>query len=523
MRLRSRLAVLLVSLWACHRHAQTSADGDDADGAAAEVATVTGPSAASDAGPPSKDAPRVWAITQVAPIFSGMEFPPKDPDKAEPERRNVVRLGYFRSGESVPIKSGPTKTSSCSEGWFELLEGGFVCGRFVTQDSSNATMLRPPLDEGPLPYKYAMNLVNGAPLYREIPTIAQRTANEKNMLVGRTRSGDLERAQQSAAEEDGGVPWYLQDHKGARPMVSFEDMRGDHGPDLLMRMVKGFYVGVDGEVKTPHHHRDGQTGGGKLWRTTSNAFVPEEYVLVHQPVTEFEGVDFRDAQEARKLPLGWVTNPRGAWKFTVDTDAQKVHRKDHMDRFTIVELTGKEVEIHFKHYYEMKDGFWLRDVDGAITKPGGAPDGLLPDEKWIDVNLGMQSLVAFEGTKPIYATIISSGRRDDKDPTKDHPTQTGNFRVREKHIAATMDDDSASDGPYSIQDVPWIMYFHGGIALHGAFWHSAFGHQHSHGCVNLTPYDAKKLFMWTGPRLPEGWHGIHATDSNPGTRVIVHD
>ena len=86
-----------------------------------------------------------------------------------------------------------------------------------------------------------------------------------------------------------------------------------------------------------------------------------------------------------------------------------------------------------------------------------------------------------------------------------------------------MDDDSASDGPYSIQDVPWIMYFHSGIALHGAFWHSSFGHERSHGCVNLEPYDAKNLFGWVGPRLPDGWHGIHATDANPGTRVIVHE
>ena len=48
-----------------------------------------------------------------------------------------------------------------------------------------------------------------------------------------------------------------------------------------------------------------------------------------------------------------------------------------------------------------------------------------------------------------------------------------------------MDGDVASDGPYSIEDVPWIMYFNGGFALHGAFWHSSFGHERSHGCVNL--------------------------------------
>jgi hypothetical protein len=39
----------------------------------------------------------------------------------------------------------------------------------------------------------------------------------------------------------------------------------------------------------------------------------------------------------------------------------------------------------------------------------------------------------------------------------------------------------------------------------------------------LIPHDAHELFGWVGPKLPEGWHGVHATEANPGTRVLVHD
>ena len=53
--------------------------------------------------------------------------------------------------------------------------------------------------------------------------------------------------------------------------------------------------------------------------------------------------------------------------------------------------------------------------------------------------------------------------------------------------------------PYSIEDVPYVMYFEGSYALHGAFWHNNFGHEQSHGCVNLAPLDAKKIFFWTEP------------------------
>ena len=134
------------------------------------------------------------------------------------------------------------------------------------------------------------------------------------------------------------------------------------------------------------------------------------------------------------------------------------------------------------------------------------------------MNLKTQTLVAFEGPTPVYATLFSSGRNE-------HETVPGSFRIREKHIAATMDGDAdkAADGPYSIQDVPYIQYFNGGYALHGAFWHASFGAVKSHGCVNLAPWDAKGLFGWTEPQLPEGWHAAYATKEHPGTRVIVHE
>jgi len=44
----------------------------------------------------------------------------------------------------------------------------------------------------------------------------------------------------------------------------------------------------------------------------------------------------------------------------------------------------------------------------------------------------------------------------------------------------------------------------------------------SHGCVNLSPEDARTLFSWTEPKLPDGWHGVFA-QPDKGTRVIIHE
>jgi hypothetical protein len=43
----------------------------------------------------------------------------------------------------------------------------------------------------------------------------------------------------------------------------------------------------------------------------------------------------------------------------------------------------------------------------------------------------------------------------------------------------------------------------------------------SHGCVNLAPLDAKRLFFLTDPPVPEGWHGAWATASRPGSRIVI--
>jgi hypothetical protein len=251
-------------------------------------------------------------------------------------------------------------------------------------------------------------------------------------------------------------------------------------------------------------------------------YVPRDHILVHKPSTEFEGVWMNAEGEQRHLPLAFVVGIRG-WKYTWDDENKKMKRTDKVDRFTILQLTGKGQQVEQYGYHETSEGWWVRDYDAAIAHTAPPPKDVAPGEKWIDVNLSTQMLTAYEGEKPVFVTIVSSGKHDDEDKAKDHRTVQGSFRIFEKHIAATMEADTATDGPYKIEDVPWIMYFEGSYALHGAFWHASFGRERSHGCVNMQPIDAKTLFAWTGPTVPPGWHGVKATDKNPGTRVFVHE
>ena len=110
-------------------------------------------------------------------------------------------------------------------------------------------------------------------------------------------------------------------------------------------------------------------------------------------------------------------------------------------------------------------------------------------------------------------------------PTRDSATPPGFHRIWVKLQTSTMDNVERNDvyKHYSMEDVPYVMYFHRAYALHGAFWHQNYGVQMSHGCVNLSPLDAKYVFFFTEPQLPTGWHGVWMSDTRPGSRVIIHE
>jgi hypothetical protein len=506
-----------------------------ASAAPAESAS-TAAVAAGDAG---YAGPWLGATVLSAGVFSDMEFPS---DKRESK---VVRLGSLRYGEKVPVLPEAHKKPNCPEGWYELLAGGFVCGKYATLDLDHPRfkLAHAPDLEGPLPYDYGYNVANGTPLYRSVPSRAERLKIEPwlvrpkkpkpvddssaTTLASTSMMALLGDAGAPATETSGGeaesdkpdTPWWQKEvPDGGPPQITLEDLQEASGP-VARRMVKGFFLSLDHKFPA---------AGYQWWKTVAGLVAPFDRVFVSHPATDFHGVWLgKDdgtfptktipARRIDKLPVAFAL--RGGHHYTLDEKHKHASVTDGaVERFEAIGLTGEVANVAGTEFWETDEGWWMRAIDGTKTEPGPAPDKLGEHDKWIDVNQKRQTLVAFEGSTPVFATLFSSGRNE-------HETPTGSFRVREKHITATMDGDAdtATDGPYSIEDVPYIQYFNGGYALHGAFWHAEFGHVKSHGCVNLAPWDAKNLFGWTDPQLPEGWHAVVATKEHPGTRVVVHE
>ena len=144
--------------------------------------------------------------------------------------------------------------------------------------------------------------------------------------------------------------------------------------------------------------------------------------------------------------------------------------------------------------------------------------GLVSDkeEKWIEVDISDQKLYAHEGEQIIYEFLVSTG--------KWARTPIGEFRTWSKFRYLTMNGGDKAQGTYyHLPNVPYVMFFYNGFALHGTYWHNNFGVPMSHGCVNLSIPNAEKLYFWTNPQVKEGQSAFYPTALDQGTRVIIHE
>ena len=146
------------------------------------------------------------------------------------------------------------------------------------------------------------------------------------------------------------------------------------------------------------------------------------------------------------------------------------------------------VEVNGYYWYQIGPNQWVHQFKVAKLLPVQKP-AEVDTEKWVSVDLYEQVVVAYEGERPVFASLISSG-------LEEWPTNEGLFHVYVRFKRTLMSGAYAQPDFYYLQEVPWTMYFDDQIALHGAYWHDGFGFRRSHGCVNLTVTDAHWLFQW---------------------------
>lgn len=118
-------------------------------------------------------------------------------------------------------------------------------------------------------------------------------------------------------------------------------------------------------------------------------------------------------------------------------------------------------------------------------------------EKWLEINLGNNSVSAYVGTDLVHGPVaIVPG-------SPGHETVTGLFHVYLKYVKQDM--GCTPEWPYCAKDVPWVSYFHGSYAFHGAPWQDTFGWNGpggSHGCINMPVHEAQWVHQWSEMGTP---------------------
>ena len=462
--------------------------------------------------PVAEGVSRVAAIAIETPVLA-------QPDVFSP------RLGILRAGAIVEMDPKAVTGKGCSPGFRAIKPLGYVCLGSATLDLQHpvvrASTRRPDTTEK-LPYMYGL-ATRGGPAYSSLPHAETLESNEPNLES---------HLKKWAADPVSGATYgnELWGKWKAQPLPPALEAMQQHTTDAELPPL--FRDG--GRAPNLTGHADGPRAGD-FSRKNGMSFVDSLLFegrrynvavdLRLMPADRFrpiKGSDFHGFRipEDVKPPFAIVKSKKAK---TLHEDGGRLVPGDKLEWRSVVPVTGKQRIQKGRYYDEIEGGGWVADdevsrVEIAKKMPGWANDG----EKWVDINITRQVLVAYEGTKPVYATLVSTGEAGLDDPATTKATKRGIFRIHTKYVTATMDSRAVGE-EFELRDVPYVQYFTEGYALHAAYWHDVFGQPKSHGCINMAPEDARRLFFWTGPEVPAGWHGASAgTNGKTGTVVFVH-
>ena len=432
--------------------------------------------------------------------------------QARPSHRST-RLGYLRAGASVLRAASPSGSDGCSGGWYRIAPRGYVCaGKSASLEANDpiAQAAVPGAHRGdPYPYRYVLSRSPPPQLYVRLPSV-----DDQHRIEGRVEGGaamnEWARAELKWLGPPDPISDYLQSGRdlpkpfGAEERVRFPLHRGRAKPKSAFGVMAtyewtGRRFGLTTEldlipIDRTHVVRPSRMHGFVLGEAGAPAFV------MHGGAKAYERV-----APGKFKPSG-LAEYRSGWVLTGKGDG--------------VTLEEAQRGAAPSGYLETTAGVWLPAQGLRVGVLGVDTWGFAKKgKKWIDVSIDRQILIAYEGERPVYATLVSTGRGKTGDPKTTSATVQGVFFVQSKHVSTTMDGSGGATS-HDLHDVPYVQYFQGNYALHGAYWHDEYGKVMSSGCVNLAPADAAWLFEWTDPVVPVGWHGA----SNPagGTLIYVH-
>jgi len=384
--------------------------------------------------------------------------------------RDGRRIGYLHAGARVSRAEKPYTREDCAQGFYPVRPAGFVCA----DGSATVDLTHPTLAA------MAIQPLLDQPLpYTYARTIAETPLYERDP------------ARDGAVREAG-------------------------------KLKRRAGIAVVGSWTATVA---GSTEAERFALLTSGRFAKARDLEAAKP-SDFAGVELR---EKVTLPLAYVVK-RGVRRYKLDRE--NAEKDKELDYHALLPLTGRFRTAHGEKFWALDGDKWVRNRDVTAILPRSTfPDFAVEGQKWLDVSLVMQTLVAYEGKKPFFATLVSVGR--DMTPAADAAASDavlgtpsaawglGTFEVSAKHVTEVGADPFTLRESHQVYDVPWTLELASGRKLYGAYWHDRFGIEHGAGGIELSPSDAVRIFQWATPTLPDGWHSSTRLGSEAKTLVVV--
>jgi hypothetical protein len=372
-------------------------------------------------------------------------------------------VGALHAGARVPRSAEPVSHNGCSGGWYAVRPRGFVCtGVEATLDLKHPTlaaMALTPSRDADLPYTYARAKVETPLFEREV-------------------------GQDDAVREVG-----------------------------RLRRRAGMAVVGSWRAKEP------SGAESRLALLTDGRFVRASDLEAARP-SDFHGVELGKQHE---LPLAFVVK-RGVRSFRMNDG--EAERGDLLEYHATLPLSGRFRtlgKVKYWAYPGRGEELWVRHQDvTVIQKRTAFPEHVRDDAHWLDVSVTTGTLVAYEGKRAAFATLLSVTREPpdgDTQPVSNGATTLGTLTVRSKALALPAAPTNFGE-PFEVADAPWALELSSGQLLHGAYWHDRFGIEHGAGSLQLSPSDAARIFRFVGPELPPGWHAV-ASPPEQAARVVL--
>jgi hypothetical protein len=265
----------------------------------------------------------------------------------------------------------------------------------------------------------------------------------------------------------------------------------------------------------------GIQGDPNLWWATTEGYVGLQTI---RPT---------DSAFAQHWSLPEADDALNGWWAVVD--AAHVRAAPSTDAPVVGEFSGGEhIKVLAEEQGQEVDGnsTWYR-IDGGRFAGGHihsslvqplpapeptvfAPDRDVGDDPWIVVNRSRSTLTLMRDGEPQFTTYVSLGKTG-------VDTRAGTYSTFIKYRADRMSSatNPTAEHPYDLPNVPFTQYFRGdGSAIHGTYWHDAFGTRQSQGCINLTWSDSAYLFEQTKPRVPGDLIGL-SVGADQATPVVI--